>query len=638
MKKILLFALLISITKISIAQNVGIGNNNPQTTLDITGGLGVRAFSVSPVGNAVNIPDNQSFVVVGVGTSTDTVIAYMPAYVDGQRMLIFNAGAHTIKINVYSDKIPPNEVREFICRLPGGWTYIGANVVAANSWGINGNAGTDTNNFIGTTDNNMMLFKINNIRSGQIGGTQHNLSLGFGSLPKITNPTFSYLYNTAIGDFSMFNTEYGYGNTAVGYSCMQKTNGYNNTAIGTDAMRMASSPQENTGIGYLALYGNSGFNNVALGSRTLIFDTAGNENIAIGVSSMQSSLNSNSCISIGTRALSQNKAGNGIVAIGHEALGNDTAANGTVAIGRAALYSNVYSKDNLAIGDSALWKSGATWPAYSYRNTAIGNKVMMNNTTGYDNVAVGTQALTANSSGDHNTAIGANNLLSNTTGRFNTAIGARNMLTNTTGSENTAIGDEVLRWNISGHRNTGLGFVALLLNETGNNNVGIGDSTLASNFAGSGNVAIGHHAGTFETTSNKLYIENSKANKDSALIYGDFSGDSLNLNAKVNIRDFTRLGTQTSGAPAIKMKKITGTNGAAGVLTPFAHGLTQSKILSVSVLINASTGNDVTARSTYGTFEFDYYISNTNIYVKNISGNDSSIVNRPVRILITYEE
>jgi hypothetical protein len=91
--------------------------------------------------------------------------------------------------------------------------------------------------------------------------------------------------------------------------------------------------------------------------------------------------------------------------------------------------------------------------------------------------------------------------------------------------------------------------------------------------------------------------------------------------------------------PSVKMKKITVTNGAAGVQSAFPHGLIQSKILSVSVLINASvTGNDIAPRSTYANFEYDMFVSSTAINIRNIAGNDANIVGRPVRILITYEE
>lgn len=108
-------------------------------------------------------------------------------------------------------------------------------------------------------------------------------------------------------------------------------------------------------------------------------------------------------------------------------------------------------------------------------------------------------------------------------------------------------------------------------------------------------------------------------------------------NGNVKVSGFTTLGNDAT-APKIKIIKLTTTNGATGATTPIAHGLTQSKILSVSVLINASTGNDIPPRSSYTGFEYDFYVSPNNIFIKNVTGNDASIVGRPVRVLVTYEE
>ncbi|MFN3847857.1 MAG: hypothetical protein ACK4NY_00440 [Spirosomataceae bacterium] len=99
---------------------------------------------------------------------------------------------------------------------------------------------------------------------------------------------------------------------------------------------------------------------------------------------------------------------------------------------------------------------------------------------------------------------------------------------------------------------------------------------------------------------------------------------------------FTKLG---SDAPSIKMKELTGTtNSVNGGAANIAHGLSQSKILAVSVLVNGSFGNDVPPNSTYSGFGYDFFVSPTNITINNISGNDANITNRPVKILITYKE
>lgn len=161
----------------------------------------------------------------------------------------------------------------------------------------------------------------------------------------------------------------------------------------------------------------------------------------------------------------------------------------------------------------------------------------------------------------------------------------------------------------------------------------------SSSFIRATSTAIGsewdnHFANSVSAASNLVYWTNSVNSSTPLILTGE--GDAI-IERNTTIGGFTKLGNDAT-APKIKMKKLTLTNGAAGITTPIAHGLTQSKILSVSILINASTGNDIPPHSTYSSFEYDFYVSSTNIFIKNVSGNDSNIVGRPVRILVTYEE
>lgn len=82
----------------------------------------------------------------------------------------------------------------------------------------------------------------------------------------------------------------------------------------------------------------------------------------------------------------------------------------------------------------------------------------------------------------------------------------------------------------TGVNNVFLGHSAGYENLTGGTNTFVGKSAGYSNL-GSGNVFLGYQGGYFETGSNKLYIENSSANKFNSLIWGDFENDSLRLNA-----------------------------------------------------------------------------------------------------------
>lgn len=111
---------------------------------------------------------------------------------------------------------------------------------------------------------------------------------------------------------------------------------------------------------------------------------------------------------------------------------------------------------------------------------------------------------------------------------------------------------------------------------------------------------------------------------------------------KLEVNGFTKLG---SDAPAIKLKKLTsGCTTSANSGFPsgeisLTHGITPSKILKVEALVEYATnfwvkdGNDL-----FG-YEFDVYITNTTISLRNLSGSASSeIRSKPCKVLITYEE
>ena len=101
---------------------------------------------------------------------------------------------------------------------------------------------------------------------------------------------------------------------------------------------------------------------------------------------------------------------------------------------------------------------------------------------------------------------------------------------------------------------------------------------------------------------------------------------------------FTKLG---SGAPTIKMKKVTGTTGATeGDSTNIAHGFGDiSKILGFRVLVTTSSGNRVPPVFTsVAEHEYDSFINSTNVLVTLTATNSGSLLNRAITVLITYEE
>jgi len=302
------------------------------------------------------------------------------------------------------------------------------------------------------------------------GGTKLNTQCGYQiSGTTIFDTSRKSLSNINIGCQAGNSTGTGTNNTAIGYQTL-----YLNTTTGSN----------NIAIGYQALSASTSSGNVAIGSKTLSKLTTGNCNIAIGYFALECNSNVNENIAIGLCSLINNNAHNNI-GIGSCALNRNTTGTNNVGIGICANYNNQTGSTNIAIGREALG----------------------NNLCGSRNHAIGCGALYSNSKGCDNVAIGQMTLYSNSCGCFNTAIGCFALVSNTIGCNNIAIGNEAFRTNI------------------GNSNIGIGYCAGASNVTGSGSTFIGKCAGYSETTSNKLYIDNTATTQP--LIWGDFATNCL---------------------------------------------------------------------------------------------------------------
>ena len=103
------------------------------------------------------------------------------------------------------------------------------------AWLLNGNAGTDPSiNFIGTTDEQPLIFKANNEKAGRIDYFSNTANTFYGYKSGNVN---SGVGNTGAGYNALLNNTTGSGNTAIGLSALGlNENGQNNTAIGQTAM------------------------------------------------------------------------------------------------------------------------------------------------------------------------------------------------------------------------------------------------------------------------------------------------------------------------------------------------------------------------------------------------------------------
>ena len=421
---------------------------------------------------------------------------------------------------------------------------------SVDPWLTEGNASTTVGqNFLGTTDLQPLMFKVNSVKSGYIDWDYNTANTGFGYLTLSSNTT-------------------GHSNTANGYEALQaNTTGVQNSAIGKLALSANTGGNNNIALGSEALSHNTtGSFNVAAGTSTMRFNTLGNYNTANGIWALYNNTEGSYNSAYGTSALQGNITGNNNTAIGYNAnvvsgnLSNATAiGNGAIAtasnevrIGNAKVSSLYFgTANNLAVTtDSvpnmfydkttgqimrstaiATGSSSTQWDLSGNAGTSVGlnflgttdlqalmfkvnsvqsgyidyDKTKANtflgfqtglNNTGFSNTAVGYGAFVINVEGHQNTALGYRSLYSNTTGNANAANGMSSLFSNTTGSFNTATGVN-----------------ALFANTTGLYNTANGNMSLANTGASDGNTALGYSSGdnNVNNGNNNTFIGNSAA-------------------------------------------------------------------------------------------------------------------------------
>ena len=202
------------------------------------------------------------------------------------------------------------------------------------AWGLTGNSGTNPAiNFIGTTDNTDLVFKVNNEESGLISaGSEANTSFGI---------------NDGIGTGSY--------NSAFGFHTLGPTNsGNHNSVFGFNSMSSSTTASYNTAMGFQTMsHTTTGSYNSALGNSSLPNNTTGSYNTAVGVGSMLRSTTGDDNTVEGAFSLENNTTGGQNVAIGSSAGYNDTTGNSSTFIGYHSGFNNSGSA-NVFLG----YKSG----------------------------------------------------------------------------------------------------------------------------------------------------------------------------------------------------------------------------------------------------------------------------------------
>lgn len=414
MRTFILIACL-TLTTIATAQ-VGIGTTMPKSVLDI------------PASNSV-APTNQDGLLIPRISAFPTT----NPTIDQNGMMVF--------------------LTTDLAGKPKGFYYWDDSAASwlslsgTKGWELLGNSGTNPAvNFIGTTDDNDVVFRRNNVRSGLIG--TNNSAFGSGAL----GPASTGTNNTAIGSRAL----------------AANTNGTDNIAVGSNALQANQTGNNNTAVGTGALSANKADGNVAVG------------NLALG-----SNDNAIHNTAVGTAALRDVTYGSYNTAMGHDALMANTGYSNT-AFGASALRANLGGQGNTAFGRLAL-----TANTIGTSNTAMGIQAMYKNQTGSNNFALGGNSLLNNVDGNSNSAIGFSALYDNISGSNNTALGA-GALNKALQSDNIAIGAQAASILVNGSSNVAIGNSALLNQTGGSGNISIGTNSQVPNPAGSNQLSIGN--------------------------------------------------------------------------------------------------------------------------------------------------
>lgn len=133
-------------------------------------------------------------------------------------------------------------------------------------WSLTGNAGTTAGtNFIGTTDNKDLIFKVASVFSGWIDTGTGNTALGMRALYSTT----SAIANVAYGASALQNLTSGRENTAIGpTSLWALLTGRRNVAVGLNSLGAITAADRNTAVGFNSFINlTSGGSNVAIGNK-----------------------------------------------------------------------------------------------------------------------------------------------------------------------------------------------------------------------------------------------------------------------------------------------------------------------------------------------------------------------------------
>lgn len=243
-----------------------------------------------------------------------------------------------------------------------------SDLIQNNDWHITGNTGTTAGtNFLGTTDANALMFKVNGQQSGYISDNATNTVGATG------------LYKTTLGYQAGMGTT-GDRVTAIGSLALSQNTAQNNTAIGAFALQKNITGQNNMAVGDQTLLNNNSRRNTAIGSTALNNNTTGEGNTAIGYRANASNVAGSFNTFIGSQA-GEGTVGTGVIdATASIAIGRGTTmANGLNNATVIGAYGTVTQSNSIVLGTLAgTYNTGTSTVTLPQTNVGIGTTAPSN--------------------------------------------------------------------------------------------------------------------------------------------------------------------------------------------------------------------------------------------------------------------
>ncbi|GBU07733.1 hypothetical protein AwDysgo_10640 [Bacteroidales bacterium] len=229
-------------------------------------------------------------------------------------------------------------------------------------WKLQGNTvPPNSKNFIGTINQQPLVFKTANVEAMIISGINHFVGIGTSTPRARLDVAENILVNgITIGNGKL--APYSWQTTVVGFDALGRVSedSYRNTAIGTYALRLLRKGIGNMAIGYGSLHG--------------ILE--GDDNLAIGTSAMflagRVGNGCNSNCAIGTASLMNLEAGSQNVALGRSTISNLQRGSYNLALGANAGLGLKFGSNNITIGNGAHLSSDSVSNELNIANLIYG--------------------------------------------------------------------------------------------------------------------------------------------------------------------------------------------------------------------------------------------------------------------------